>query len=96
MLAGVLRPRNAGANNACDHLQVLELALEQLPQGALDGDILARSDSAGASHDFASGCKETRIRFSLGYPIPITATVREQILTLPERPLEADGQPKGW
>jgi hypothetical protein len=40
LLAGVLRPGHAGANNADDHLRVLELALEQLPESALDGDIL--------------------------------------------------------
>lgn len=33
-LAGILRPGNAGANNARDHLRVLHLALEQLPQSA--------------------------------------------------------------
>jgi hypothetical protein len=66
VLAGILRPGNAGANNADDHVHLLELALEQLPQAALDGEILARSDSAGASHDFAFACRETRIRFSLG------------------------------
>jgi hypothetical protein len=82
VLAGVLRPGNAGANNAADHQRVLELALEQLPESALDGEILARSDSAGASHQFASACRETRIRFSLGYPI--NSSVREQILTLDE------------
>jgi hypothetical protein len=82
VLAGLLRPGNAGANNAADHLQALELALEQLPQSALDGEILARSDSAGASHAFAQGCRETRIRFSLGYAI--NQTVREQILSLGE------------
>jgi hypothetical protein len=82
VLAGVLRPGNAGANNASDHLRVLELALEQLPESALDGEILARSDSAGASHEFAGACRETRIRYSLGYPI--NATVREQILALDE------------
>jgi len=82
VLAGVLRPGNAGANNAGDHLRVLELALEQIPESALDGEILARSDSAGASHDFAGACRETRIRYSLGYPI--NSTVREQILALDE------------
>jgi hypothetical protein len=96
VLAGVLRPGNAGANNACDHLKVLELALEQLPESALDGEILARSDSAGASHDFASGCRETRIHFSLGYPI--NNTVREQILALSEAAwapaVNQDGQPR--
>ena len=96
VLAGVLRPGNAGANNAEDHLRVLELALEQLPESALDGEILARSDSAGASHDFASGCRETRIRFSLGYPI--NSTLREQILALAEsawKPaVNQDGEPR--
>ena len=93
---GILRPGNAGANNADDHLQALDLALEQLPQGALDGEILARSDSAGASHDFAFACRETDIRFSLGYAIG--APVREAILTMPEtawRPaLNGDGEPR--
>jgi hypothetical protein len=96
VLAGVLRPGNAGANNAEDHLDVLELALEQLPESALDGEILARSDSAGASHLFASGCRECRIRFSLGYAI--NNTVREQILALGEDAwtpaVNQDGQPR--
>lgn len=82
VLAGILRPGNAGANNAGDHLRCLELALEQLPQQVLDGEILARSDSAGASHAFAFACRETRIRFSLGYAID--ARVREAILALPK------------
>jgi Transposase DDE domain group 1 len=94
VLAGILRPGNAGANNSEDHLSVLELALEQLPESALDGEILARSDSAGASHDFAFACRETRIRFSLGYAIG--APVREAILALPERAwkpaINADGK----
>jgi len=49
VMAGVLRPGNAGANDAADHVTVLELALEQLPPAALDGPILARSDSARLS-----------------------------------------------
>ncbi len=96
VLSGVLRPGNAGANNAQDHLRVLELALEQLPESALDGEILARSDSAGASHEFADACRETRIRFSLGYPI--NSGVREQILALDERAwkpaVNQDGAPR--
>jgi hypothetical protein len=94
VLAAVLRPGNAGANNAADHLSVLELALEQLPASALEGEILARSDSAGASHDFADACRETDIRFSLGYAIG--EPVREAILALGEvawRPaVNADGR----
>jgi hypothetical protein len=96
VLCATLRPGNAGANNADDHLRCLELALEQLPQSALDGEILARSDSAGASHDFADACRETRIGFSLGYPL--TDPVRQVILALEEhawRPaVNGDGQPR--
>jgi DDE family transposase len=96
VLAGILRPGNAGANNAADHLGVLDLALEQLPQSALDGEILARSDSAGASHDLALGCRECRIRFSFGYAID--ERVRKAILALPEAAwqpaIDQDGEPR--
>jgi len=78
ILAGILRPGNAGANNAEDHLALLDLALEQLPAQALDGEILARSDSAGASHDLADACRECDIRFSFGYPL--TEPVRQALL----------------
>ncbi len=96
VLAGILRPGNAGANNADDHLEALALALEQLPPEALDGAILARADSAGASHDFAFACRETDIRFSLGYAI--TESVREALLARPEsawRPaVDGGGEPR--
>ncbi len=96
VLAAILRPGNAGANNAADHLQVFEAALEQLPPQALEGSILARSDSAGASHALADACRETRVRFSFGYAID--ERVRAAILALPEaawRPaINGDGQPR--
>ena len=96
VLAAILRPGNAGANNADDHLEVFEAALEQLPRAALDGPILARSDSAGASHAVADACRETRVRFSFGSAID--ARVREAILALPEaawRPaINHDNQPR--
>jgi hypothetical protein len=61
--------RERRRNNADDHLALLDLALEQLHPQALDGEILARSDSAGASHDLADACREYDIRFSFGYPL---------------------------
>ena len=91
VLAGVLRPGNAGANNAEDHLGCWNSLSSSCRESALDGEILARSDSAGASHEFAGACRETRIRFSLGYPI--NETVREQILALGRSCVEAGGQP---
>jgi hypothetical protein len=96
VLAAILRPGNAGANNADDHLEVFELALEQLPRQALEGPILARSDSAGASHALADACRETAVRFSFGYPID--ERVRAAILALPERAwrpaINGDGHPR--
>jgi hypothetical protein len=82
VLGAILRPGNAGANNAADHLELFELALEQLPRNALEGPILARSDSAGASHALADACRETGVRFSFGYAID--ERVRAAILALPE------------
>jgi hypothetical protein len=96
VLSAILRPGNSGANNADDHLQVFELALAQLPSAALEGPILARSDSAGASHAFADACRETRVQFSFGYAID--ERVRAAILARPEtawRPaVNADGEPR--
>jgi hypothetical protein len=93
VLAEILRPGNAGANNAEDHLESLDLALAQLPQSALDGEILARLDSAGASHDLADACRETGIMFSFGYPI--SEPVRKALLALRESvwqpAIDADG-----
>jgi hypothetical protein len=96
VLAGILRPGNAGANNAADHLEVFDLALEQLPPAALERPILARSDSAGASHVLADACRETDVRFSFGYAMD--ERVREAILALPERAwrpaINGDSQPR--
>jgi hypothetical protein len=101
-LGVVLRPGNAGANNAADHVTVLELALAQLPAdvrdrtGAEPVAILARADSAGATHAFAAALRERRIAFSLGYYV--TETVGQAALGLPESAwqpaLNADGHPR--
>jgi hypothetical protein len=92
-LAGVLRPGNAGSNTAEDHFKVLCLALEQLPAQDLDREILACTDTGGATHKFTSDCRDARIRFSVGYEIG--QTVREAILatskTAWQQAIEAGG-----
>jgi Transposase DDE domain group 1 len=71
-LAGRLRPGNAGANTAADHIAVLEEALAQLPAELADRDrpdpvaILARADAAGGTHAFAAALRQRQVRFSLG------------------------------
>jgi hypothetical protein len=68
-LAGLLRPGRAGSNNAADHLETLDRALAQLPVSAQDVEMLVRTDSAGATHDFIDGCRARGVRFSSGLPI---------------------------
>jgi hypothetical protein len=65
-LAGLLRPGNAGSNTAADHMTVGDLALQQLPASAIDGEIVARVDGAGATHEFTQWCRDAKIRFSVG------------------------------
>jgi hypothetical protein len=82
-LAGLLRPGNAGANTAADHIAVVDAALEQLPQDvAENARIVVRTDSAGATHDFVDYLREGRIDFLAGFDL--TEPVRQAILELPE------------
>jgi Transposase DDE domain group 1 len=82
-LAGVLRPGNAGANTAADHVTVLDMALAQIPSKYIESiSILVRADSAGATHGLADYCREGNLRFSVGYEL--TGSVRAAILQIPE------------
>jgi len=76
-LAGLLRSGNAGSNNATDHLEVLDRALDQLPVTPSETEMLVRTDTAGATHDFVDGCRERRVRFSIG--LPVDQRVREAL-----------------
>ena len=94
-LAGINRPGNAGANDSADHLTVLDAALAQLPVTPGAGvPMLARADSAGATHAFVDALRAHRVRFSVGFDL--TAPVRAAVLALaaeawvPAR--DADGQ----
>jgi hypothetical protein len=93
-LGGLLRPGNAGANTAADHVAVLDLALEQIPAEHIERiEILVRADSAGATHELIDYCRQASMRFSVGYEL--TESVRAAILDIPEdawvRALEQDG-----
>ncbi len=80
-LAAMLRPGNAGANCAADHVTLLAEAIDALPleyrAGHGPGDdaslvchpILARADSAGASHGFVDALVERNIGYSIGFPV---------------------------
>ncbi len=98
-LAGVLRPGNAGANTAADHITVLDAALAQIPDAHRHGTtILIRTDSAGGPKAFLAHVRALRERgihtsFSVGYAV--TDQVRRAIRALPDHlwhpALEQDG-----
>src|SRR5579864_8927184 len=82
-LGALLRPGNAGANTAVDHMVVLELALGQIPQANLETiEILVRADTAGATHALLDYCREEQLQFSVGYEL--TEPVRSAILQTPQ------------
>lgn len=75
-LAGLLRPGRAGSNTAADHITVLAQALGSLPASWRPSPdnpeaqkVLVRCDTAGATHDFADGCRTAGVGFSFGYPV---------------------------
>jgi hypothetical protein len=88
-LSGRLRPGNAGANTAADHIAVLDDALAQIPDAHRHGtDILVRTDSAGSAKAFLTHVRDLRTRgirtfFSVGYAV--TEPVRRAIRALPEQ-----------
>jgi hypothetical protein len=76
-LGSMLRPGNAGANKAEDHLLLLDSAIAAMPavfqSGHHRGDephlarrhLTARADSAGCTEDFVGGCRERNVGFSV-------------------------------
>lgn len=66
--AGLLRPGNAGANTAADHLTVIREALRQLPFGPRPGlKVLIRTDGADVSHQVIDWLTRRRLQYSLGF-----------------------------
>jgi Transposase DDE domain group 1 len=95
-LAGILRPGNAGANTAADHLDVLAMALLAMPKPARGQPILVRADSAGATHAFVDDLVGRNLQFSIGFDCD--QRVQQAILGLPEQAftpaLDPDGRPR--
>jgi hypothetical protein len=96
-----LRPGNANANHAQDHIDLLGEAIGQIPAGHRRR-ILVRADSAGASHpvlDWLTGQDQVRgrsLEYSIGFPVNKGIAVHDAIHTLPEQAwtaaVDADGE----
>jgi hypothetical protein len=94
-LAGILRPGNAGANTAADHIEITGLALAQIPDHERHGQpILIRADGAGATKAWLNHLHRLRhdqddhgaagllVDYSVGFTM--TEQVQAAILALPE------------
>jgi hypothetical protein len=82
-LAGLLRPGNAAPGTTEDLIELVDLALAQLPTAPAGREpVLVRSDSAGGSSRLAWHLRERQVGFSLG--MQIDAHVREAVLAQPE------------
>ena len=101
MLAIRLRPGNANANHAGDHIDVLTEALGQIP-APYRRAILVRADTAGASHpvlDWLTSQNQVRgrtVEYSIGFPVNKGIAVHDAIHALPEQAwtaaVDADGE----
>ena len=90
-LAMLLRPGNAGANTAADHIRVLARALDQVP-GPARAKILVRIDGAGATHELLEYLRKLNtsrrtVRFTVGWKI--TDADEAAIARLPEHTWES-------
>jgi hypothetical protein len=81
-LAAMLRPGNAGANSAADHVDVLEAALAQLPALPAGVRLVARADNAGSSKEFLAYLRAAEVGFSRGFKL--SDAVKAAIRALPD------------
>lgn len=85
-LAILLRPGNAGANTAADHVTVVKDALAQLPIDTgyrVGRKVLVRADGGGATHDFLNYLTKRRLSYSIGFGL--TETIAAAIETIPDQ-----------
>ncbi len=90
-----LRPGNASPWNKQDHVQALDLALAQLPEGER-AQVLVRADSGACSKAFLHHITDLGLEYSIGFPAH--ETVKAAMEAIPPqawRPaVDGDGQPR--
>lgn len=82
-LGGILRAGNAGSNTTADHVELLGMALAQLPVDPETVEVVARADSAALTHGFIDACRDRHVRFSVGHDL--TEAIRTACLGVPKR-----------
>ena len=67
----MLRPGNAGANTAADHIEVISRALAQAGLGSRPGrKVLVRIDGAGGTRQTVGFLARRRVSYSVGFKLP--------------------------
>src|SRR5699024_6251683 len=98
-VAGMLRPGNAGANTAADHVTVINSALAQLPGAGryrVGKKVLIRMDGAGGTKTTLEHCVRRGLSYSAGLTLtePLAALI-DKIPAAGWTPAyNADGQPR--
>jgi hypothetical protein len=83
------------AGGADDLIELVDLALAQLPRSARDRPVLVRSDSAGASTQLAWHLRDDRVGFSLGWrSTPMSARRSWPTRARLDPAIDPDGQPR--
>ena len=86
-LAMLLRPGNAGANTAADHITVTKQALAQLPShrpGVRPGRrVLVRGDGGAGTREFLEWLTRQRLSYSVGFRL--TQDMVDRIALIPDR-----------
>ena len=97
-LSMILRPGNAGANTAADHIAITRQALAQLPDvsGRPGRKVLIRTDAGGGTHEFLEWLTRRRVQYSVGFGL--SETLAELVNVLPPQAwtpaYDADGLPR--
>jgi hypothetical protein len=68
-LAGILRSGNANANTAADNIDLLETALQTVPELPEGKTLVARGDTALATKDFLGYARQAGCRFSVSFEL---------------------------
>lgn len=94
-LATMLRPGSATANNAADHIAVLDAALAQLPE-CERAQVLVRTDTGGGVKAFLHHITDLGLHYSVGfYGLP---PVQEALAKVPRQAwraaIDGDGLPR--
>ena len=91
-LAGLLRGGKATANNAADHIRVLDAALAQLPEPARSA-VLVRADSGGGTKAFLGHVTGLGLQYSVGFYA--STFVVDALAAVPRQAWRAAVEPDG-